>query len=68
MPNNISAYIRTARESLGMSRREFCELVGCTYRSLVAWELGQRSPKKTTMLWIDNIVHIERIKRYGSKI
>ena len=40
---------------MGMSRKEFADFVGVTPRTITAWELEQRTPKKTTLLWIKEL-------------
>lgn len=55
--------IRLLRESYGLSRKQFCEALEIPYRTLQAWELGDRCCPLYTYFMIKKLLELS--DRFG---
>ena len=44
MIKNLSTYIKSRRQNIGMTQKQLAELVGVTDVTISRWESGQRQP------------------------
>lgn len=44
MIKNLSTYIKSRRQNIGLTQKELAELVGVTDVTISRWESGQRDP------------------------
>ena len=56
--------MRELREKYGLSRKQFCEALGIPYRTVQAWELGDRSCPVYTYLMIKKLLELS--DRFGT--
>lgn len=56
--------IRELREKYGLSRKQFCEALEIPYRTVQAWELGDRSCPMYTYLMIKKLLELS--DRFGT--
>lgn len=61
MPNSE---IKALREKYGLSRKQFCEALEIPYRTVQAWELGDRSCPMYTYMMIKKLLELS--DRFGS--
>ena len=61
MPNSE---IKALREMYGLTRKQFCEALEIPYRTVQAWELGDRSCPVYTYLMIKKL--LELAERFGT--
>lgn len=61
MPNSE---IKLLREKYGLSRKQLCEALDIPYRTVQAWELGDRSCPMYTYLMIKKLLELS--ERFGS--
>jgi len=50
--------IRVLREQYGLSRKQFCEALEIPYRTVQAWELGDRSCPLYTYMMIKKLLEL----------
>ena len=55
--------IRVLRERYGLSRKQFCEALEIPYRTVQAWELGDRSCPLYTYMMIKKLLELS--DRFG---
>lgn len=60
MPNSE---IKLLREQYGLSRKQFCDALEIPYRTVQAWELGDRSCPVYTFLMIQKLLELS--DRFG---
>jgi len=46
--------IREEREKRELTRKQVAELLGVTWRTVEAWELGRRNPSKQIIMLVEN--------------
>ncbi len=46
--------IRQERENRGLTRKQVAKLLGVTWRTVEAWELGRRNPSKQIIMLVEN--------------
>lgn len=56
--------IRELREKYGLTRKQFCDALGIPYRTVQAWELGDRSCPLYTYMMISKLLELS--DRFGS--
>ena len=56
--------IKALREKYGLTRSQFCEALGIPYRTVQAWELGNRSCPLYTFLMMKKL--LELAERFGN--
>ena len=52
---HVSDWIRTSRESAGLSRDQLAERISCSVNSIKAWESGEREPSTTSMMKLSGL-------------
>lgn len=58
-----SCEIKELREKYGLTRSQFCDALGIPYRTVQAWELGDRSCPMYTFLMIKKLLELS--DRFG---
>ncbi len=56
--------IKALRERYGLTRKQFCEVLEIPYRTVQAWELGDRSCPLYTYMMIKKL--LELAERFGN--
>lgn len=56
--------VKLLREQYGLSRKQFCDALGIPYRTVQAWELGDRSCPMYTYLMIKKLLELS--ERFGT--
>ena len=49
--------VAVLRESTGLSRKDFCNLVGIPYRTMTEWELGNRHAPEYVLRLLEYYLH-----------
>jgi len=52
---HVSDWIRTSRESAGLTREQLAERINCSASSIKVWESGKREPSAKTMMKLSGL-------------